>query len=222
MSEAVAREDSHAAVLRDVVAAVPDLLLAGTFLVTWVAPYTFGDLTVKRLLLLMLLEFIVVHSAGFMGAAAISDLPKAKIVGAMLGLGLLYSLFAGAFSLAFSSWWPLAAFWGLMANRLLGVLVGQPAEGREREFVMASWAAGAGAYLLSVFATVFTPVPRLGITPAVVSTLSLPGSGLWIEEPHRVVASGVIYFGLVGLWELFGRRHRASIALRTASVARRP
>ena len=217
MSDAVARDDSHAAVLRDVVAAVPDFLLAGTFLVTWVAPYAFGELTVKRLLLLMLLEFIVVHSAGFMGAAAVSNLPKAKIVGAMLGLGVLYSLFAGAFSLAFGSWWPIAAFWALMANRLLGVIVGQPADGREREFVMAGWAAGAGAYLLAVFATVLLPVPRLGITQGVVSSQSLPGSGVWIEEPHRVVASGVIYFALVGLWELLGRRHRASIAGRTAS-----
>ncbi len=193
--------------VRDLVTAAPDFALAATFLVTWIAPYTFGRFTVKRLLLVMLLEFLVVHSAGMMaGITTFGWKNRMKTAGAMIGLGLFYSLFAGAFSAAFATWWPLAAFWALMANRLLGVILGAPPTGREKAYIMSSWAFGAAAYLLGVFATIIPPLPRLGVTQGVVSSQELSGSGVWIDEPHRVLAFGVVYFTLVGLWELRGRR----------------
>jgi uncharacterized protein (DUF3820 family) len=47
----------------DLGAALPDLALAGVFLVTWVTPATFPHGTIGYLMLLMLLEFIIVHSS---------------------------------------------------------------------------------------------------------------------------------------------------------------
>ena len=43
------------------VTALPSAALAVTFLITWIAPYTFGEQVVRRLVLLMLLEFIIIH-----------------------------------------------------------------------------------------------------------------------------------------------------------------
>jgi hypothetical protein len=185
-------------------AAVPDLALGVLFLATWIAPTALRAQMVGYLMLLMLLEFIIMHSSAFMGNVLISNASRAGKTVGMLGLGAFYTLFVGAFSLAFHQLWPLWNFWGLMANRLLGVLIGQAPAGEEKLFIQRTWACSAVCYLVFAFATTFLPMPRFGITPEVVAHLDLPGSGLWIDQPWRVMAFGFLYFTTVGVSELFG------------------
>lgn len=120
--------------------ALPDFGLAATFLVTWIAPHALGARMVFDLTLVMLLEFIVVHSSAFMGNVLVGDLNRRKKTAAVLGLGAFYSLFVAGFSLGFHTWWPMLAFWGLTLNRLLSVLLGQAPTGREKTLVMGGWA----------------------------------------------------------------------------------
>jgi hypothetical protein len=40
----------------------------------------------------------------------------------------------------------------------------------------------------------------------VIERLHLPGSGLWISAPYRVLAFGVLYYALTAWWELVGPR----------------
>jgi hypothetical protein len=189
-----------------IVAALPDFGLSAVFLGTWIAPRLLGVDRIGHLLLLMLLEFIVVHSAGFMGVAALTDNPKRPRAKAILGLGAFYTLFVGGFALGFRTWWPLVAFWGLTLNRLLSAIVGPPPRGEAERIVRAGWAVGAMAYLGAVFLTTPLPVPRLGVTKAVVAAAHLPGSGLWIDEPYRVLAAGFLYFLAIGISELYEHR----------------
>ncbi len=182
--------------------AVPDFAAAGVFLVTWVAPRAFGDEMVKRLLLVMLMEFIVIHSAAFMGNVALSNANRARRGLSILGLGAFYTLFAGGFSLAFHSWWPVGTFWGQTVNRLLGVIVGQVPGEEQKAFIMRGWAASGILYLLGCFLTLLLPVPRLGLTPAAVAAQHIPGGGIWVNEPQKVVAFGFLYFSLMGWSEL--------------------
>lgn len=65
-------------------------------------------------------------------------------------------------------------------------------------------------YLAFVFVTTLLPMPKLGITPAVVDAQDLPGSGLWIDEPHRVIAFGFLYFSTWGISELYAHRWAAA------------
>ncbi len=187
----------------DLLAALPDLGMAVFFLAAWIDPARFGHNVVAYLVLVMLLEFIVIHSAAFMGAVAFGDLQVqallqwGKTVG-ILGLGLVYSLFVLGFCLAFKTWWPMLAFWGLVANRLLGAMIGGKTTDENRQFVMGGWAVGVMAYLFGAFATLLLPVPRLGIGGG----LSGVGEGIWVDEPWRPVAMGVMYFGLVGWYQL--------------------
>jgi hypothetical protein len=157
-------------------------------------------------MLVMLLEFIIIHSAAFMGAVLFAPGSRGRRAWRVVGLGAFYSLFAGGFALAFKTAWPLWSFWGLTLNRMLSVLVGQAPEGEEREFLQRGWAACALAYLVFAFATIILPIPRLGITPDVVRTLGLQGEGLWVDQPWRVLAFGFVYFSAVGLSELFDHR----------------
>lgn len=191
---------------RAIGAALPDLMLGLVFLVVWIDPARLGAAPVGPLMLAMLLEFIVVHSSGFMGTVMVGDLPRERKLVSLFGLGGFYTLFVAAFAVAFKTWWPLASFWGLMVNRLLSVLLGQPPVGEERAFAQRSWAVGALFYLVFAFVTIVLPLPRLGMTPAAVGAQDLPGSGLWVSQPWRVLAFGFLYFTATGLSELVDHR----------------
>jgi hypothetical protein len=202
-------------------AASPNLLLAGLFLVTWIWPTAAGDHMVSYCLLLMLLEFIVVHSSAFMGSVVVGKADSAGRVKAVLGLGLFYSLFVLGFALAFKSWWPLLSFWGLTLNRLLGVIFGVAPTGREKEFMQRGWGIAVLFYVGFAFVTTFLPMPRLGLTPDVVSAQNLRGSGLWISEPWRVIAFGFLYFLASGVSELFAHRWLPQSAAADAPIPER-
>jgi hypothetical protein len=188
--------------LAGLVQAVPDLGLSAVFLITWLRPDTFGPEFVKRLVLVMLLEFIVIHSAGFMGAATVSAASPVRRGLVILGFGLFYSLFTGAFSLAFHTSWPFLSFWVLTANRMLGVVISPVADLKEANVVMAGWALTVVAYLGCCFLTVLVPIPRFGITAEVVQRQAFSGGGLWIDQPHTAIAFGFLYFLVVGLGEM--------------------
>ena len=186
----------------NLLAALPDFLIAGTALLTWLDPDILGIEKISYFVLLMLLEFIVVHSAAFMGSVAFGKVPKVGRLAAIVGLGLVYTLFVGAFALGFHQSWPLWAFWTLVLNRMAGVLLGQGGEGGAAALVRIGWVAGGIFYLGSTFLTIFLPLPRFGITPAVIAAQHFTGSGLWIAEPWRVLAMATLYFTLQGVFTL--------------------
>lgn len=198
------RPASSGPTLRGALASLPDFALAGAFLLTWIDPFALGVTAVRYVLLTMLLEFIIVHSSGFMGSVAFSRDDPRRRIRSLLGLGVIYSLFVSGFALGFTSWWPLYAFWGLTLNRMLGVLTGDAPAGREQQYIRAGWALSAMYYLGGAFVTLWLPVPALGITREVRAALDLPGGGVWVSEPQRVLAFGVLYFGLTGVGEVLG------------------
>jgi hypothetical protein len=201
---ATSRPHRRGLTLAAVSAAAPDFAIAGVFLSTWLSPDSVQPGLAKTLVLVMLLEFIVVHSAGFMGVALAAGMPAPKKVMATLALGGFYTLFVGGFALAFKTAWPLWSFWGLTLNRVLGAVLFRGNDVERMSYVTRSWAGGALFYLLFAFATVLLPVPRLGLTPGVVADLGLEGGGLWISEPWRPIAFGTFYFAAVALSELVG------------------
>jgi hypothetical protein len=192
-----------------IAAAAPDAFLATLFLATWLAPRRIGLFRIQELLLIVLLEFIVLHSAAFMGEVAWSSPSRTTRALRVIGLGVFYTAFVAAFAMAFGQWWPVPAFWALTANRLLGVVFARAPKGQERERVRRDWGIGVALYLIAVGATTLLPVPRLGLGAAVAEELALPGSGLWIEQPHRVVAAGFLYFLGRALTDLYGSGTRA-------------
>lgn len=187
-------------------AALPDFAIGAAFLATWMSPAPGREGMLGTLMLVMMLEFINVHSSAFMGNVMIGAVAPGRKASALLGLGAFYTLFVGGFALVFKQWWPLWSFWGLTLNRLLGVILGQAPAGEEAAFMRRTWAATVLFYLVFTFATTLLPVPRLGVTSEVVDRAALPGTGLWIDQPWRVLAFGFLYFTAVGVSELFGHR----------------
>jgi hypothetical protein len=186
----------------DVVAAAPDFALAASFAIGWVRPYTPGIPSVRRLVMIVLLEFFIVHSSGFLAAVAIGERRRSQTIAFTLGLGVFYTLLLVAFSIGFNDWWLLASFWLLMGNRLLGLVIGQPPDDRRQMFVMSSWAVSVAAYLFAVTIGAVTEPPALGLTQAVVKAQEFSIGGLWTEKPQTAIVAGAIYFTVIALWEL--------------------
>jgi hypothetical protein len=176
--------------------ALPDALTALAYLVTWCNPLGFGTGTVKALMLVMLMEFVLVHASGFFFAVALggrgSRMARSLV---LLGLGLFYLGFVAAFAFAFDAYWPYAAFAWLLLSRLAWIWGSPRSRERERERQQLAWVASVVLYIIGAFVTVLPIIPRLGLSTEVVPQLGLTGSGHWIEHPESVIAFGMLYFG---------------------------
>jgi hypothetical protein len=167
--------------------------IAAMFLITWLRPNTFGPLTVHHLTFVMLMEFIVVHASGFLGAMAARDEPRWRRAAMFAGLTAFYMIFAAGFAAMYGGWWPLWAFWGLLSSRFPTVVL-RPPDLRGQAVLIVNWAAMMVLYLGGIFLTAIISIPPLGVTAAVIEAQHFKDKGLWPEEPYRVMAFGALYF----------------------------
>jgi hypothetical protein len=175
--------------------ASPDAITAAACFVVWISPLAFGTGAVKTVVLMMLMEFLLVHGAGFFTSVAFMDeMSKSRRLLAMGALLLFYALFVGVFAWTFHAWWPVWVFLWLAIAKATWVFTARRDRAGEMDRQMAAWAFSVAAYLGAVFAGLMLPVPHLGIRPELVPSLGLPGSGEWVERPHVAVASMVFYY----------------------------
>ena len=181
--------------VRRIIATAPDLATVVVFAVAWIDPRRFGLEIVLALIVVMLLEFIVMHAGVIIGTVTQSrTLDRREKTLRIGGLGAFYGLFAVGWAVAFEQPWVIPSFAWLLLGKVVSVwLFPVPAEAevmRQQRI----WGYSALAYLVGVFLTLILPLPLLGLQPDVVDALDLPGTGAWIDEPHRVLAFGVLYF----------------------------
>jgi hypothetical protein len=186
-------------VLPRLLAGLPDAITAGVFLTAWVAPAIAGPERIRNLMLVMLIEFLVVHSSGFYGAIlAMDDASRLKRTFAMLGLAAVYMAFVFVFSFIFDSTWPIWAFAWLLGSRFVHLWFAPASDDTATLRMMTLWAISVATYVLGGIATAMLPLPELGITPQVIASLHLKGGGEWIDRPYTVLAFGAIYFAIQG------------------------
>jgi len=175
--------------------ALPDLVTGIVCLVVWMAPFAFGEGAVRTVVLMMLMEFLLVHGAGFFTAIAfMDDVSRGKRMLGMLGLLLFYALFVAVFAWSFRAWWPVGVFLWLVVGKAAWIFASPRDRAAEMDRQMKAWAFSVVVYLVAVFGGVMLSLPRLGITEALLPRLGLPGSGEWIERPHVAVAGMAFYF----------------------------
>jgi hypothetical protein len=182
------------------VAALPDAVTAAFFLVLWVHPSVLGAGALRTGLLIMLVEFILLHASAMIGGSLLGRTPGSRFPWTLLlGFAAMYLVFIAAYAWAFRQWWPLLAFaWLLLGKASLAFDRKLPTSDRAHR-LQSGWAVGCLAYLLGAFATIFIPLPRLGLSSGVVAQAELAGSGHWVSYPHTVVAFGLFYFGVLAL-----------------------
>lgn len=186
---------SPASTIDRLVAALPDAVVSVSFLVVWLSPFAFGERTVRNAMLTMLVEFLVMHASGFLGPFVLDGaLATSKRLAAIAGFGLFYAIFVAAFVLAFDETWPIWVFAWLLLGKFAGAFSRHRARGPEAARMTKFWALSAAFYVGFVFLTTLVWMPRLGMTAALQPQFNLDGGGLWVDEPHRVVAFGCFYF----------------------------
>jgi hypothetical protein len=147
----------------------------------------------------MIMEFIVIHSAGFMGAILVGDTARSTKIKAMLWFGAFYMLFFIAFAITLKTWWPMLAFLVLMVNRLFSIVFNDKLSMSQKSMVMREWAIALTFYILCVAATLIVPVDPMGAYGA----LSTGGTGEWELRPYKALAAGVFYFALMSIAKFF-------------------
>lgn len=153
----------------------------------------------------MLVEFFLVHATGFYtGFGANRDWARSHRWFALGGLTSFYLLMIGLIAWSFEAWWMLLAFGWLFVGKLSWMLK-KPTDDQTMQ-AMSAWAGMVAVYLFACFFTIGVDLPYLGIKPELVATFGLDpkSEGIWESEPHRVVAFGVLHFGMLGLAKLIG------------------
>ncbi len=187
---------------RRIAHAVPDAVTAGIFLYAWWAPFAWRKTLVAELMLVMLIEFILVHAAPFLGSIALApNLSTRERVKTFALFTFFYSLFVITYSTTFRSWWPALGFVWLVTAKLFPMLTGTRQPDREQQRMMGYWGVSVACYMLAITATLFLPVPEFGINRHG-SAYGIPGSGEWVSRPHILIAAGFLYFGLLSLTRL--------------------
>jgi hypothetical protein len=188
-------------------AAFPDLLTGALFAWCWVQPTAWRRTLVAELMMLMLVEFLVVHSGPFIGGALYATgYSRAKRTAVVLGFGAFYMLFAAGFAYSMGSWLPILIFAWLIAAKLASLWFGAEEDAVQQGRAVFYWGASAVYYVLVVFVTLLLPVPKLGIRGSAASYGGSGGSGEWEQHPETVLAAGLLYFGLLAITKLRERR----------------
>ena len=183
-------------------AGAPDAVTSCWCLFVWMYPLAYGTDAVKGVVLMMLMEFILLNATGFFTAIPFMiDLGRGTRVAMLLGLCLVYLVLIAAFALPFHALWPFAAFGWLAFGKLVWVLRNRRVNDNDQMWLMGGWAFSVAAYLGAVGAGATMNLPVLGIVPAIVPSLHMPGSGEWMDTPHKAVAAGVFYFAALALFK---------------------
>jgi hypothetical protein len=181
---------------------LPDAVTAGWCLFVWIHPLALGADTVKSVVLMILMEFILLNATGFFTAIPFMlDLSRGVRSAMLLGLCAIYTALILAFALPFHALWPFFAFGWLAVSKLAWVIRNRRVSGDEQLWLMGAWAFSVVAYLGAVGAGVMLAVPQFGITADVLPSLNLPHGGEWVDTPHKAVASATIYFAALALFK---------------------
>jgi hypothetical protein len=150
------------------VAALPDALTCLAYAWTWLQPLRFDADATKTLMLVMLMEFLCVHSGGFLGVTVLSRRLHARAeVARDPGPGLLLPDVRRGLQPGLPRLVAGVTFVWLLGSRFALVWLSPVPRKDEAGRQMSLWAVSVAAYLAGVFLGVLLPVPELGITAQV-------------------------------------------------------
>lgn len=187
-----------------ILAAAPDFTLALIFLLAWIAPRLFGLESVQNLILVLVFEFVILHSAAVLVAVLLGGFSAQGGRTTLVVVSLFYLLFGVGFSFIIGAYWPVIAIVVLTINRMMTLRQTLEGPRRKRYGVIVAWALTFGAYIAAMIVGAVFPWPALGLDAEVVAFLTDRASGSMVEVPQSSMAFGVLYYGGLGLADWFG------------------
>ena len=193
--------------LERLASALPDAVTALSFLLLWCRPQWLPDDALRTAVLVMVVEFALVHANGLLGSMALAPGPRRGLrLPQILGLGAVYAAFVAAWAWQFDSTWPLLVLGWVVFSRSWALFRPLP-PGERLASLRSEWAIASMAYLALGAATTLVPLPALGLDATRVAAAALPWErGLWLRQPQAVVAFGAGYFAVVAMARAFDWR----------------
>ncbi len=148
----------------------------------------------------MVLEFILVHSGGVLHHAMEAKAAWGRFK-TVLGLTALYTLFGISIALVFKSWWLFGSYALVMSGRLWALFAGHWTD-MDQAISQRRMVSSVLLYLGLMMVTLILPVPRGGLTPALINTVRSGNGGEWADHPEKALAMGTAYFLILGLIEI--------------------
>lgn len=180
---------------------LPLLIVAATLVLIWIDPQSVaGGAWLKLGAMMILLEFLLLHSGAFMAVGPIVCKKAWQQAAWFAACTALY----GLFFVGVASWigqvyvaWLLA---GVVLSRLLTLLI---LRDRRATILMLQRSALGMVLLILTMVICLIPFPDLGITEAArYEAFGSPDDAL-SEHPERFIAWGVLYFLIMGGIELW-------------------
>jgi hypothetical protein len=167
---------------------------------------------------IMVMEFLVVHSGGLLaGASASKANTKKQRFGLLTALIVFYFGFAFVLASAFHSKPLFYSFATIMFCRLVTGFFAVSEQNSSA--VTQRSVTSALFYMIVLFLSVAIPFPEGGLTNRVLAHFHIErGEAVWNREPQRAMAAGMIYFFLMGVYELFAARANQQKAAATAAA----
>lgn len=193
------------------VSALPECLSASVFVYAWRHPLDWDPLLVQTLMIVLLVEFFLIHATGFLGFLALdkdkhkqgSSLQRYGIAG---GLVLFYFLIIWGISAMFDVWWPFIAFAWLLVGKLQLLFIDDRDRNRALMQLGFFWSASVVSFLAAFFIAIIAELPEYGLTADVAAELGfgVNGSDDMVSTPHKVIGAGAIYFSAMAFFKLLG------------------
>ena len=184
----------------EIASAASSLAMCLLFLAAAVAFSLFGIGFISYLLILLQVEFFVVHSSANIGIileSRLRRLIKSALVLFFSGLYMVIIWFAVS---RYSVTWPLWAFAGLTISRIAGIYIGSDPDSRAG-VIKSGWAVSVFFYI--VLMAYVMPLFMSDRAPVVPRNPELAGKAPWANEPRLAIAFGFLYFAITGLSALF-------------------
>lgn len=187
--------------------ALPECVTATVFIYAWREPLAWDPLLVQTLMIVLLVEFFLIHATGFLGFTALgmrdSRLQTYSIFG---GLALLYFLIIWGISAMFDAWWPFLAFAWLLVGKVQLFFTSDNDHDDALMQLGFFWAASVVSFLGGVAVAVIVELPEFGLTPDVAAELGfgINGSDDMVSTPHKIIGAGAIYFSAMACFKLLG------------------
>jgi len=180
---------------------LPQFYLVWVLIDVWINPMQWDDgHWVSYGVTLIAIEFFLLHSGVFMSGFALSADSTLKRFQYFSGLFLFYGVFIVSLALISDSLSVVVIFGIAMLGRLTTLIIS--VEEQAPRLALRS-VYGAILYVVLVPASIFLPIPELGITYKVTMIAFPDGEGVWTRQPERGLAMAIAYFSIMALLELF-------------------
>jgi len=180
---------------------IPMLFLAVLLLRVWIDPMSVDNGGwVKFAASLVLLEFILLHSGAFMAVGPLICPRRWQRLGWFLGFGVFYFGAIAAYGQFTGGRYIAWLLFALITSRLLTLVIFHDKKGTILMFQRSAFGI---VILLLTAAVIFIPWPMLGFTEEVRLAALGSADDLLTNHPQRAIAWGIVYFFLMGIFELY-------------------